>query len=86
MARVYQGGHVFLTPAVGCIERFVYRITGIRADEEMDWKTYAVVMLLFNIAGLLLVYALQRLQAVRHGEAVPAPVAVDITADLAAPK
>jgi K+-transporting ATPase ATPase A chain len=62
MARVYQGERVFLTPAVGPIERFIYRIAGQRPDEEMDWKTYAFAMLLFNFAGLLLVYALQRLQ------------------------
>jgi K+-transporting ATPase ATPase A chain len=30
----------------------------------MSWKTYAVAMLLFNLLGLLLLYALQRLQAV----------------------
>jgi K+-transporting ATPase ATPase A chain len=64
MARVFQGERVLLTPAVGRIERFIYRIAGIRSDEEMDWKTYAVVMLLFNFAGLILVYALQRLQSV----------------------
>jgi K+-transporting ATPase ATPase A chain len=63
MARVFQGDRVFLTPAVGPVERFIYRIVGIRSDEEMDWKTYAVVMLLLNVAGLLLVYALQRLQS-----------------------
>ena len=63
MARVYQGERVFLTPAVGPIERFIYRIAGQRPDEEMDWKTYAFAMLLFNFAGLLLVYALQRLQS-----------------------
>jgi K+-transporting ATPase ATPase A chain len=63
MARVYQGERVFITPVVGPVERFIYRITRLRADEEMDWKTYAVVMLFFNFAGLLLVYALQRLQS-----------------------
>ncbi len=63
MARVFQGDRVFLTRAVGPVERFIYRIVGIRSDEEMDWKTYAVVMLLFNFAGLILVYALQRLQS-----------------------
>jgi K+-transporting ATPase ATPase A chain len=64
MARVYQGERVFLTPAVGRIERFIYHIAGIRSDEEMNWKTYAVVMLLFNFAGLIFVYALQRFQSV----------------------
>ncbi len=63
MARVFQGERVFLTPAIGPVERFIYRITRIRSDEEMDWKTYAFVMLLFNVAGLLVVYALQRLQS-----------------------
>ncbi|MHB8104757.1 MAG: potassium-transporting ATPase subunit KdpA [Dehalococcoidales bacterium] len=63
MARVFQGDRVFLTPVAGRIERLIYRIVGIRSDEEMGWKTYAVVMLLFNVAGLLLVYALQRLQS-----------------------
>jgi K+-transporting ATPase ATPase A chain len=63
MARVFQGERVFLTPVVGHIERFIFRIAGIHSDEEMNWKTYAVVMLLFNVAGLLLVYALQRLQS-----------------------
>jgi K+-transporting ATPase ATPase A chain len=64
MARVFQGEHVFLTPAIGRIERFIYRITGIKSDEEMNWKTYAVVMLLFNFVGLVFVYMLQRLQGV----------------------
>ncbi|MDD4877136.1 MAG: potassium-transporting ATPase subunit KdpA [Dehalococcoidales bacterium] len=63
MARIYQGEHTFLTPIVGPVERFIYRITGIRTDEEMGWKTYAVTMLLFNISGLILVYLLLRLQS-----------------------
>jgi K+-transporting ATPase ATPase A chain len=63
MARVYQGERVFLTRAIGPVERFIYRIVRLRADEEMDWKTYAVVLLLFNFAGLLLVYVLQRFQS-----------------------
>jgi K+-transporting ATPase ATPase A chain len=64
MARVYQGERTFLSPAVRPIERLIYRIVGMRTDEEMDWKTYAVAMLLFNLAGLLLVYILQRIQSV----------------------
>ncbi len=42
----------------------IYRLAGVRADEEMTWKTYAVTMLLFNLAGVLAVYALQRVQGV----------------------
>jgi K+-transporting ATPase ATPase A chain len=63
MAHVFQGERVFISRVIGPVERFIYRIVGIRSDEEMNWKTYAVVVLLFNVAGLLLVYALQRLQS-----------------------
>ena len=62
MARVYQGEHTFLSPALQPVERFIYRLARIRADEEMGWKTYAIALLLFNLTGFLLLYLLQRLQ------------------------
>jgi len=55
---------VGLNRVLGPIERLIYRLCGTREDHEMNWKTYAVAMLLFNLLGLLVVYALQRLQAV----------------------
>ncbi len=64
MARVYQGERTFLTPALNPVERFIYRLARIRPDEEMDWKAYALAMLLFNLAGFILLYLLQRLQSV----------------------
>jgi len=63
MARVYEGERTFLSPVVRPVERIIYRIAGLRAEEEMDWKTYAVAVLLFNLVGLLLLYALQRIQS-----------------------
>jgi K+-transporting ATPase ATPase A chain len=62
MARVYQGERVFLSPVIKPAEGFIYRVTGVRADEEMSWKRYAVIMLLFNLAALFLLYAFLRLQ------------------------
>ena len=64
MARVYQGERTFLDPVLWPVERLIYRASGVRAEEDMDWKTYAVAMMLFNILGLLAAYGLQRLQAV----------------------
>ena len=43
-------------------ERLLYRLSGIRADEDMGWKRYALAMLVFNVAGLAAVYLLQRTQ------------------------
>ena len=48
MARVYQGQSTGLDRVLGPVERLLYRLCGVRPDEEMDWKTYAVAMLLFN--------------------------------------
>jgi K+-transporting ATPase ATPase A chain len=47
----------------GKIESPIYRLCGIRPDEEMGWLKYAFAILLFNALGALAVYALQRLQA-----------------------
>lgn len=62
MANVYQGRRTFLQPVLGPVERLIYRAVGARPDAEMNWRTYAVAMLLFNLLGLLAVYALQRVQ------------------------
>ncbi len=64
MARVYEGRPTWLDRPLGWLERLVYRLSGVRADQEMSWKVYALTMLLFNVAGLLLVYLLQRVQGV----------------------
>ena len=64
MARVYEGRRLALDRVLGWLERLIYRLCGVRPDEEMGWKTYAVAMLLFNFLGFLAVYLLQRLQGV----------------------
>src|SRR6266540_6907039 len=63
MARVYEGQSIGLDRVLGPVERLIYRICGMREDQEMNWKTYVIAMLLFNLLGFLVVYALQRLQA-----------------------
>ena len=62
MARVYQGERTFLDPIMRPLEKLIYRLRGVHSDEEMNWKVYALAMLLFNGLGLFVVYALQRVQ------------------------
>ena len=62
MARVYAAEPFGLDRALGPLERLIYRLCGVRPDEESDWKGYALGVLLFSLAGALLLYALQRLQ------------------------
>jgi K+-transporting ATPase, KdpA len=64
MARVFQGERTFLTPVLAPVERFFYRISGVEADEEMTWKTYAVALLLFSLFSILLLFLLQRIQGI----------------------
>jgi len=62
IARVFQRERTFLDLVLGPLERFIYRLSGIKPDVEMDWKANAIAMLVFNFMGLIVVYALQRLQ------------------------
>jgi len=63
MSRVYEGRPLFgLDRVLGPVERLIYRRTGVRPEEEMDWKVYALAVLLFSAANVLGLYLLQRLQ------------------------
>jgi K+-transporting ATPase ATPase A chain len=62
MARVYEGKSCGLDKIIGPFERLLYRLCGIQPTEEMDWKSYLTTMLFFNLLGLFVVYAFQRLQ------------------------
>jgi K+-transporting ATPase ATPase A chain len=63
MANVYEGKRTFLDPVLRPVESLIYKLGGVRADEDQDWKTYAIAVMLFNIFGLLFVYVLQRMQS-----------------------
>lgn len=60
MAAMYEGRVRFLAP----LEKLIYRLCGTRTDAGMNWKQYAIAVLLFNIAGLFVVYLIQRVQSV----------------------
>ncbi len=62
MARVFQERPCGLDTVLGPVERLLYRLTGANAAKEMNWKTYAVAVALFNATGIVAVYAIQRLQ------------------------
>ncbi len=63
MARVFAHEPAFLDPLLEPIERLIYRVCRVRPGAEMTWAEYAVSMLLFSMIGMLVLYAMQRLQA-----------------------
>jgi K+-transporting ATPase ATPase A chain len=60
MARVYEGEPIFLQRIFGGFEQLLYRLGGV--EGEMNWREYALALLLFNLFGIALLYLLQRLQ------------------------
>ena len=62
MAKVFSGERTFLDPLLRPIERSLYRITGVDETHEMSWREYAVTMLLFSGASMLLLYLIERVQ------------------------
>jgi len=63
MALVFADAPNRVTRIGAPVERGIYRLCGIRPGDDMGWKRYALAMLVFNVLGLLAVYALQRLQS-----------------------
>ena len=61
MADVYEGRSAALRLG-GPLERLMYRVAGIDAGKEMRWTQYALASLWFTLAGVVVVYLLQRLQ------------------------
>jgi len=60
---LYEGRTTPLHRLLGPVERGFYRLAGVDPAEEHGWRRYALHMLLFNLALLLLTYAVLRLQA-----------------------
>jgi potassium-transporting ATPase potassium-binding subunit len=64
MTRVFNGERTFLSPLLRPVERVLYRVSGVNEREEQGWLGYGLAMLTFSLAGFVVLYALQRLQAV----------------------
>jgi K+-transporting ATPase ATPase A chain len=62
MARVFEGERTWLTPVFAPLEKVIYRLCGVREDEEMPWYAYALSLLAFSLVGLAYLYVLLRTQ------------------------
>src|ERR1700760_3170512 len=64
MTRVFDGERTLLSPLLRPVERMFYAISGVSEKEDQHWLVYAIAMLAFSMAGFVVLYALQRLQAI----------------------
>jgi K+-transporting ATPase ATPase A chain len=56
--RIMEGERTFLTPVLGPVENVCYRLSGVDPKTEQSWKTYALAMLAFNLAGFVVLFAI----------------------------
>jgi potassium-transporting ATPase potassium-binding subunit len=62
MMAVYEGRRTWLHVALRPVERGIYKVAGVDEKSEQDWKRYTIAVLLFNLAGFLLLYFILRYQ------------------------
>jgi len=62
LARVLGGESTWLDRVIRPIERLIYKLSGVDADQEMNWRQYAFAMLGFSAVSMLMTYGIERLQ------------------------
>jgi len=62
--KVFSGERTFMHPMLGRVEKGVYRFARIDPESEMTWSSYAIALLVFSATGVLVLFALLRLQGV----------------------
>ncbi|HNW56195.1 MAG TPA: potassium-transporting ATPase subunit KdpA [Bacteroidales bacterium] len=63
MSKVFTGNRHFLSPVLGWLEKFTYKIIKVNPDEDSDWKSYSINLLLFNLIGFVFLFLIQQFQA-----------------------
>jgi K+-transporting ATPase ATPase A chain len=64
MAKVYSGERTVLSPLIDPVEKWILSASGVNGTEEMDWKMFAVSMMVFSVIGIAVVFLLQMVQHV----------------------
>ena len=63
LARVLEGERTWLDPVLRPFERLIYKLAGVNAAHEMNWREYAFALLGFSAVSMLVTYFIERLQA-----------------------
>lgn len=65
--KVMNGEKTFLSKILTPCENAVYKVMRVNKDEQMNWKKYAVSVLIFSGIGFVFLFLLQLLQGVLPG-------------------
>jgi K+-transporting ATPase A subunit len=58
MARVFEGERTWLDPVLRPIEKLLYKLSGVNAEREMNWRQYAFAMLGFAAVSLVITFVM----------------------------
>jgi len=64
IARVFNGERNLLSPVLRPIEGLLYRLAGVVANQEQNWRSYAAALIVFNLLGFAILFILQIIQGV----------------------
>ncbi len=56
--KALSGQRHFMLPVLGWLEKGIYKISGVDAERSMNWKTYGVALVLFNVLGFVLLFVM----------------------------
>ena len=56
--KVMEGQRTWLTPVFGPVEKVCYRIAGVDPGIEQSWQKYTLALLVFNLMGFVLLFAI----------------------------
>jgi len=59
MSKVFSGEKHLLLPGFGGFKKLIYKVASVNPDEETNWKTYTISLLIFNATGMVMVCSLQ---------------------------
>ena len=62
--KVFSGERTFLHPVLGRVEKSIYRFAKVDPDSEMSWSAYTISLLVFSAIGVVVLFALLRLQGI----------------------
>ena len=63
MYKVYTGSKHFMLPVFSWLEKLTCKFSGVNPDEETNWKSYTFGLLMFNLAGFVLLFLIQLFQS-----------------------
>lgn len=63
MYKVFAGEKHAMRPVFGWLESLTYRLIKVNPNEESNWKSYTLGLLLFNLAGIVFLFLIQLVQA-----------------------